>query len=75
MKPPKALEMGSEFSFECRLGLVKTRDDRFLMSRMGLAHIVGEVGDSYSAASHGFHDADGVDLHNNMKRTLGHYFL
>ena len=32
MKPPKALEMGSEFSFECRLGLVKTRDDRFLVS-------------------------------------------
>jgi hypothetical protein len=42
---------------------------------MGLARIVGDVGDSYSAAcSHGFHDADGVDLHVNMKRTLDHYF-
>lgn len=45
------------------------------MSGIGFARIVGDVGDSYSAAcSHGFHDADGVNPHSNMKRTLGHYF-
>lgn len=76
MKPPEACAMSFEFIFECcRLGLKKAGGDRFFVGRMGFARIVGGVGDSYSAAcSHGFHDADGVYLHSNMKRTLGHYF-
>ena len=72
---PKALDMSSEFSFECRVGLVKVIADCLFLCRASFAPIVGDMGYCYRAAcsaAEGSHGADRANSHS--ERTLGQYF-
>jgi hypothetical protein len=74
-----AFAMCFEFRSKClfwgRLVKARARDESFFLDRSAFAHIVGEVGDPYSAFPNALHDADGVDLPSEpCERTLGHYF-